>query len=69
VQRFAAVSQMSRLNTALEVFRLETGSLPDSLSQLVEVGIVAPDDVRYPWRDDYYYRRDGSTYVLLSPLR
>ncbi len=68
-QRFAAVSQMSRLNTALEVFRLETGSLPDSLSQLVEVGIMAPDDVRYPWRDEYYYRRDGATYVLLPPLR
>ncbi|MCU0700688.1 MAG: DUF4388 domain-containing protein [Myxococcaceae bacterium] len=68
-QRFAAVTQMSRLTTALEVYRLEKGQLPDSLGQLVEAGIVTADDVRYPWRDDYYYRRDGATYVLLPPLR
>jgi hypothetical protein len=68
-QRFAAASQMSRLTTALEVYRLEKGQLPDSLGQLVEAGIVSADDVRYPWRDDYYYRRDGATYVLLPPLR
>lgn len=68
-QRFASASQMSRLSSALEVYRLEKGSLPDSLSQLVETGIVNPDDVRYPWRDDYYYRRDGASFVLLPPLR
>lgn len=68
-QRFASRSQMSRLSTALEVYRLEKGQLPDSLGQLVEAGIVNGDDVRYPWRDDYYYRRDGTAYVLLPPLR
>ena len=31
--------------------------------------IVNADDVHYPWREDYYYRRDGATYVLLPPLR
>ncbi|MDP3232023.1 MAG: DUF4388 domain-containing protein [Myxococcales bacterium] len=68
-QRFASRSQMSRLSTALEVYRLERGTLPDGLGQLVEAGIVNADDVHYPWRDDYYYRRDGATYVLLPPLR
>jgi hypothetical protein len=68
-QRFASVSQMSRLTNALEVYRLEKGQLPDSLAQLVDSGIVTADDVRYPWRDDYYYRRDGAVYVLLPPLR
>ncbi|MBL8921037.1 MAG: DUF4388 domain-containing protein [Myxococcaceae bacterium] len=68
-QRFASSAQMTRLTAALEVYRLEKGQLPDSLSQLVEAGIVSADDVRYPWRDDYYYRRDGVKYVLLPPLR
>jgi hypothetical protein len=68
-QRFASVSQMTRLATALEVFRLEKGQLPESLAQLVEAGIITADDVHYPWRDDYYYRRDGTTFVLLPPLR
>ena len=68
-QRFASRSQMTRLSTALEVYRLEHGALPDGLAQLVEAGIVNADDVRYPWREDYYYRRDGATYVLLPPLR
>lgn len=68
-QRFASAAQMTRLSTALEVYRLEKGQLPDSLSQLVEVGLVNADDVRYPWRDDYYYRRDGAVFVLLPPLR
>ncbi|MBL8934641.1 MAG: DUF4388 domain-containing protein [Archangium sp.] len=68
-QRFASAAQMTRLSTALEVYRLEKGQLPDSLSQLVEAGIVNADDVRYPWRDDYYYRRDGAAFVLLPPLR
>lgn len=68
-QRFASVSQMSRLATALEVYRLEKGDFPESLGQLVEAGIVSSDDVHYPWRDEYYYRREGRSYVLLPPLR
>ncbi len=68
-QRFASNAQMSRLQTALEVYRLEKGELPNALIELVEAGLVNSDDVRYPWRDDYYYRRDGSRYVLLPPLR
>lgn len=68
-QRFASRAQMTRLATALEVYRLEKGQLPDGLGALVEAGLVGADDVRYPWRDDYYYRRDGASFVLLPPLR
>ena len=48
---------MSRIDAALEVYRLEKGSLPDALGELVDAGLLAPDDLRYPWRDEYYYRR------------
>ena len=69
VQRFASTSQLARLAMAIEVYRLETGQLPEALAQLVEAGLVTDDDVHYPWRDTYYYRRDGAKYVLLPPLR
>lgn len=69
-QRFASRAQMSRIAAALDVYRLERGGLPDALTELVDVGLLSADDVRFPWRDAYYYRRapDG-TYVLLPPLR
>jgi hypothetical protein len=69
-QRFASQAQMSRIAAALEVYRLEKGGLPDSLGDLVDVGLLSSDDTRYPWREGYYYRRalDGS-FVLLPPLR
>ena len=69
-QRFAARQQMSRIGAALEVYRLEKGALPTTLRELSEVGILSTDDLHYPWRDDYFYRRtDKGAYVLLPPLR
>jgi hypothetical protein len=69
-QRFASQQQMSRLSAAIAVFQLEKGALPMGLDELVEVGLSASDDLHFPWRDRYFYRRgeDGS-YVLLPPLR
>jgi hypothetical protein len=69
-QRFFSQQQRSRIESALEVYRLEKGSLPMALSELVDVGLLSSDDLHYPWRDDYFYRRasDG-TFVLLPPLR
>jgi Domain of unknown function (DUF4388) len=69
-QRFVGKQQLSRIAAALEVFRLENGALPNALSELVNEGLLVADDLRYPWRDDYYYRRTAEgTYVLLPPLR
>ncbi len=69
-QRFAGQQQMSRIEAALEVYRLEKGALPAALHELSDVGILASDDLHYPWRDDYFYRRtDKGAYVLLPPLR
>ena len=69
-QRFVGKQQLARIAAAVEVFRLENGALPNALGDLVSEGLLVGDDLHYPWRDDYYYRRgaDG-TYVLLPPLR
>ena len=69
-QRLLARAQQARIEAALEVFRLEKGALPERLEALVEVGLLQREDLRYPWRDDYYYRRTSDRqFILLSPLR
>ncbi|OJT18022.1 response regulator [Archangium sp. Cb G35] len=69
-QRLLARAQRARIEAALEVFRLEKGALPERLNVLVEVGLLQQEDLRYPWREDYYYRRTSDRqFILLSPLR
>lgn len=69
VQRFLARYQMERLRGALEVYRLERGEYPDELGALVEVGLASSGDLRYPWTQDYHYRRKpGGRFVLLPPV-
>jgi hypothetical protein len=69
-QRFASQQQMSRLSAAIDVFKLEKGALPMGLPELVEANLLTTDDLHFPWRDPYFYRRgDDGTYVLLPPLR
>jgi hypothetical protein len=69
-QRFIARQQMARINAALDVFKLEKGELPAALQNLVDEELLSLDDLSYPWRDAYYYRRtEGGSYVLLPPLR
>jgi Domain of unknown function (DUF4388) len=69
-QRLLARAQQARIESALEVFRLEKGNLPERLDALVEVGLLQREDLRYPWRDDYYYRRTSDRqFILLPPLR
>ncbi|MGQ0505854.1 MAG: DUF4388 domain-containing protein, partial [Myxococcaceae bacterium] len=69
-QRFISSAQLARIEAALDVYRLEKGEVPKSLDALVEAGLLADGDLRYPWRDAYYYRRVAPReFVLLPPLR
>lgn len=69
-QRFISRHQIARIEAALEVYLAETGEVPTSLAALVDAGLLGREDLRYPWRDDYYYRRTGpGRFVLLPPLR
>ncbi len=70
VQQAVARAQVSRLEAALDVYRLEKGEYPSSLEALVDTRLVSPSDLRYPWRDPYYYRRVApQQFILLPPLR
>jgi hypothetical protein len=68
-ERFLARSQLSRLAGALEIYRLERGDYPETLGGLVEAGLATRSDLRWPWREDYHYRRKAEGgFVLLPPF-
>jgi hypothetical protein len=61
-------AQLQRLRLALEVYRLENGSYPESLEDLVQANLVTSGELQYPWEQQYHYRR-GEPYLLLQPSR
>ena len=68
-QRFVARYQSARLANALEIYRLERGEYPAELGALVESGILAARDLRFPWSRPYHYRRTAEGgFVLLPPV-
>ncbi len=68
--RFLGRSQRSRIEAAIAEFAAVRGAAPESLQDLVSQGILTQADLRYPWREGYYYRKTGErTFVLLPPLR
>ncbi|HEY1907263.1 MAG TPA: DUF4388 domain-containing protein [Myxococcaceae bacterium] len=63
-------AQVSRIEGALAVYRLERGDVPTSLEALVDQGLLSSTDVQFPWAEHYYYRRVGpQEFILLPPLR
>jgi len=68
VLHLLARDQVLRLESALEIYRVEHGEYPASLGALVDGQLVTGRDLRYPFRDPYYYRRTPQGFVLLPPL-
>ena len=68
VARLLSRDQLLRLESALELYRLEHGEYPKELRQLVDGRVVAEEDLRYPFREPYHYRRTQHGFVLLPPL-
>ena len=69
-QRFISRAQIKRIEAAVEVYRLEKGEVPEKLEALVQAGLLKPEELRYPWREQYYYRRLAAReFVLLPPLQ
>jgi hypothetical protein len=68
-QRFLARYEMARLRGALEVYKLERGAYPERLGDLVDAGLASWRDLRYPWSQEYHYRRPSEgRFVLLPPV-
>jgi general secretion pathway protein G len=74
-QRDAAISQISSLQAALDMYRLDAGEYPDSLEGLVENDTgraswngpylrgALPAD---PWGNDYVYESGSRDFTLIS---
>jgi hypothetical protein len=68
IARLISRGQLARLESALELYKTEQGAYPPVLHALVERNLVSEHDLRYPWKERYYYRRSGLGFVLLPPL-
>ena len=68
VRHLLGRDQVLRLESALEIYRVEHGEYPASLAALVDGQLVSPRDLKYPFRDPYHYRRTPQGFVLLPPL-
>ena len=68
VARLLSHDQLVRLEGALELYKTEMGEYPQTLRALVDGRLVNEQDLRYPYREEYYYRRTQQGFVLLPPL-
>ncbi len=59
--------QQIKLTNALEIYKLEYGSYPDSLKALVDRHIVRSKDLTFPYGSEYYYTVQDGTYILIAP--
>ncbi len=64
-----AEAQLRILRRAVEVYRYHYGAYPERTEQLVNAGLVRPDDLHFPYREPYYYVVSGDRFVLLRPFR
>jgi len=75
-QRTTAASQISNLESALDTYRLDVGSYPESLSGLVSNDSGSPrwngpyirdEEVPLdPWDNPYHYEPNGRAFILMS---
>ena len=62
-------NQVLHIEAALELYRTQYRNYPDSLARLVEVDLLRPRDLNFPWEEPFYYQATASDYRLLRPLR
>jgi len=67
VRSSIAAAQIKRLNLAIETYRLEKGSYPVTLEDLVKSGYVLPSDIIYPFSKPYNMKWTKKGPVLVPP--
>ncbi len=62
-------ARMERVEAAVIVYRLQEGVLPNTLTEVVDAGLLQPMDIYAPsTTNPYYYRRHDDRYELLPPI-
>jgi hypothetical protein len=64
LKTYASRSRMERLERALQIYYLDRGTMPQTLSGLADEGFLTPADVVDPWGHPYEYRVDASGYEI-----
>lgn len=68
VEELETIEHAARLESALEVYRLEHERYPRSLRDLVDEGLVSERALTWPGDGDpWYYALDGDRWTLLPP--
>jgi hypothetical protein len=60
--------QLRRIQTGLEVYRLEVGRYPDTLDELISGNLLRKKDLQFPWQNYHFYERRDDRYLLLRPF-
>ncbi len=68
LQHLAGETERARIASALAVHRLEQGSFPASLADLLAEGLLSARDLHYPFAGPWTYQREGEGYLLLPPV-
>lgn len=68
VEQLLSKSHLQRLQRALAVYHAENGKFPERLQDLVDSGLVSERELCFPWRSNYFYERDETSYQLLRPI-
>lgn len=63
-----SISRMTRLRSALDVYRLRHGRYPEALDALVSDRLLGEPELRFPFDSPYHYRRTDTGYLLLPPV-
>lgn len=66
--QYISSSQAKVIQRALEVYRLETGSYPDTLDPIVAKGILREHDIRFPYERRWFYKLEDGKVLLLPPI-
>jgi hypothetical protein len=61
-----ARARLARLERGVEAWRATTGTPPDTLEELVRVGLADSSSLRDPWGRPFHYERGRQGYVLAA---
>ncbi|MCP4498616.1 MAG: DUF4388 domain-containing protein [Deltaproteobacteria bacterium] len=69
IQSQVALISRSRIEDAIEMFRLLNGAYPASLDELTEAGLIHERQVAFPFERRFLYERTAERYRLYTPIR
>jgi len=64
--RYLQLLQRERVERALEIYRIETGTYPAALAELTGAGLLRPEDLAAPWGGKVSYFRKGESYHIIT---